>query len=262
MRVLQVVSFLALYVWSPAAHANEEQYIAAYFKEHISMCELRNLSQYWKKEQYETKIMIGKELVAKRDLLPSIKKANSTARKNGVKDCEYWDLDFNYEDAEVMGRVWGVDTYEAKMKLALHTAENSFKETKNLVQTHRKTLSHQYPPQAQPIDIFGISTYDYCHAKMLSKAYGQESVYDGKLWIGQLLKDNQSTLLDSKLQFARSEAQKKKENRCDFADTPYTYKDAEILAKAWSISTEEAKTMIEQKYLYGAEGLIPSHLKK
>ena len=52
MRVLQVVSFLALYVWSPNAHANEEQYIEAYFKEPISMCELRNLSQYWKKEQY------------------------------------------------------------------------------------------------------------------------------------------------------------------------------------------------------------------
>ena len=262
MRVIQIVSFLALYMWSPNAQANDEQYIEAYFKEPISMCELRNLSRFWKKEQYETKIMIGKELVQKNNLLPIIKKANTDARKNGAKDCEYWDLDFNYEDAELMGRIWGVDTYEAKMKLAQHTAATSFKETKKLITTHRKTHTKSYPPQAQPIDIFALSKYDYCHAKMLSKAYGQPSVYDGKIWIGQLLKNNEQELVETKLQFARSEAQKKKENRCQFSDTPYTYSDAEILAKAWSISTEDAKVMIEQKYLYGSESLIPKNHKK
>jgi len=262
MRVMQFVSFLALYLWSPNANANDAQYIDAYFKEPISMCELRNLSSYWKKEQYDTKIMIGKTLSEKTDLLPIIKAANTQARKNGIKDCEYWDLDFSYDDAELMGRVWGIDTYEAKMKLARHVAENSLKETKTLVQTHKKTNPRKYPPQAQPIDIFFLSSYDYCHAKMLSKAYGQASVYDGKIWIGQLLKDGEKDRVDLKLNFARSEAQKKKENQCAFFETPYSYADAEILAKSWSVSTDDAKVMVEQKYLYGSENLIPPKLKK
>ena len=136
MRVMQFISFLALYVWNGSAQASEESYFAAYVKEPISTCEIRNLSSYWSKSTADTKLAIGQAITEKKDLLSIIQKANQNARDKGVADCEFWDLDFTYEDAEVMGTAWGVDTYEAKMKLARLTAQQSFSVAKKLVGQH------------------------------------------------------------------------------------------------------------------------------
>ena len=148
MRVMQFISFLALYVWHSPAQANEDTYIAAYIKEPISTCEIRNLSSYWSKSTTDTKLAIGQAITEKKDLLPIIQKANKNARAQGVADCEFWDLDFTYEDAEVMGIAWGIDTYEAKMKLAGIAAQQSFSVAKNLVGQH--TAKQKNTPPTQP----------------------------------------------------------------------------------------------------------------
>ena len=264
MHVMQFISFLALYVWNGEANASEDAYIAAYTKEAISNCEIRNLSSYWSKSTTDTKIAIGKAITEKKDLLPIIKKANQSARDSGAKDCDFWQLDFSYEDAEVMGTAWGVDTYEAKMKLANIAAKESFSVAKNLVQTHTAKQKSAPPlaPKKNGDDAFFASKYDWCHAKMLSKAYSLNSVYEAKVWIGDIINSGDLGLLQAKMGFAQGQAEANPQNQCSFAETRFSYKDAEKLASMWNVSTAEAKVALQNKYLHGLEFQLEDRLRR
>ena len=262
MHVMQFISFLALYVWNSPAQANEDTYIAAYIKEPISTCEVRNLSSYWSKSAKETKIAIGQAITEKKDLLPVIQKANQNARDKGVADCEFWDLDFTYEDAEVMGLAWGVDTYEAKMKLAKIAAKESFSVAKKLVGQHTAKQKSAPKPKKTGDEAFFASKYDWCHAKMLSKAYGLNSVYEAKVWIGDILNAGDLGLLQAKMGFAQGEAEKNPQNQCSFTETRFSYQDAEKLASMWKVSTAEAKVALQDKYLYGLEFQLEEQLRR
>ena len=264
MHVMQFISFLALYVWNGEAKASEDAYIAAYNKEPISTCEIRNLSSYWNTSTTDTKIAIGKALGEKKDLLSVIQEANQHAREKGVADCDFWQLDFTYEDAEVMGTVWGVDTYEAKMKLANIAAKQSFSTAKTLVHTHSATQKSTTPvsPTKKGDEAFFASKYDWCHAKMLSKAYSLGSVYEAKVWIGDIINSGDLGLLQAKMGFAQGQAEANPQNQCAFAETRFTYKDAEKLAGMWSVSTAEAKVALQNKYLYGLEFQLEERLRK
>lgn len=259
MRVIQLISFLALYMWDNPAQAGENTYIAAYLKEPISTCELRNLGSYWNKPATDTKIAIGKTLTEKKDLLPIIQKANEQARAKGVADCDYWSLDFSYEDAEVMGKAWGVDTYEAKMKLARVAARQSFSEAKKLV---AKQKGAKAKPSQTGEAAFFASKYDWCHAKMLSKAYGLNTVYEAKVWMGDIINSGDLGLLQNKMSFARDQAIANPGNQCSFMETRFTYKDAEVLAGMWKMKTSEAKITLQNKYLYGLEFDLEKRLRK
>ena len=264
MHVMQFISFLALYVWNGEANASEDTYFAAYTKEDISTCEIRNLSSYWSKSATDTKIAIGKAITEKKDLLPIIQKANQSARDKGVADCDFWQLDFTYEDAEVMGAAWGVDTYEAKMKLANVAAKESFSTAKKLVSQHRaKQTSTPYaPPNKKGDEAFFASKYDWCHAKMISKAYSLNSVYEAKVWIGDILSSGDLGLLQAKMAFAQGQAEANPQNQCAFEETRFTYKDAETLASMWSVSTAEAKVALQNKYLHGLEFQLEERLRR
>jgi hypothetical protein len=258
MRILQYVSYLALYVWSADASANESAYMNAYYNEPISSCEIRNLASYWKTDVTDTKLSIGKAAAEQKDLLSTIQKANAQARTSGIKDCDFWSLDFTYEDAELMGAAWGVDTYEAKMKLAAISAQKSFKEAQKIVLANKKPVSKNQSPE----DAFFASHYDWCHAKMLAKAYRIKEVYEAKIWMGNLIRSGDSGLLETKMSYARKQALTNLPNRCDFFETRFSYKDAEKLASMWSISTSEAKVALQDKYLSSGEMRMEQMLKK
>ena len=258
MRVLQYISYLALYVWSADAKANESTYMDAYFKEPISSCEIRNLSSYWKTDLTETKLSIGKAAAKQKELLSTIQKANKKARTEGIKDCDFWDLDFTYSDAEIMGTAWGVDTYEAKMKLAAISAQKSFKEAQKILLANKKPVSKKQSPE----DAFFASHYDWCHAKMLAKAYSMNDTYEAKIWMGNLIRSGDNGLLETKMSYARKQALTNLPNRCDFFETRFSYKDAEKLASMWSISTSEAKVALQDKYLSGGVLSMEQMLKK
>ena len=263
MHVMQFISFLALYVWNGSAEANEDSYFDAYTKEPISMCELRNLSSYWKTSEADTKISIGKALTEKQDLLPIIQKANQHARDNGQVDCDFWQMQFEYEDAEVMGNAWGIDTYEAKMKLAKFAAQQSFSEAKKLIQKHASKQKSIAPTTNRTgEDAFFASKYDWCHAKMIAKAYSLKSVYEAKVWMGDIINTGDLGLLQAKLAFAQARAEANPQNQCSFEETRFTYKDAEKLAGMWSVSTAEAKVALQNKYLYGLEFDLEERLRK
>jgi hypothetical protein len=97
---------------------------------------------------------------------------------------------------------------------------------------------------------------------MLRKAYSMNDTYEAKIWMGNLLISGDKGLLESKMSFAREQAQTNLSNRCDFYETRFSYKDAEKLASMWSVSTSEAKVALQNKYLNGLEFNVEQMLKK
>ena len=249
MRKLQYVAYLALYFWNGSAYANDGGYFDAFISAEISQCEMRNLQRYWKlSDEYETKVAIGNKVLAKKDLVADIQNARKMALAAGEGDCDFWKLDFSYSDAETMASYWNTDTYDAKMKIAQYAAETSQLTVKNLI----KKSQSKSKTSTDPIDAFFAGGYDYCHALMVGNAYGKSS-YETKIWLGNILLGNDKQLVELKLDYGRSEAQKDPNKACRFGDTNFTYADAEKLGKMWKISTDEAKATLANKYTWGSE---------
>ena len=78
-------------------------------------------------------------------------------------------------------------------------------------------------------------------------------MHEAKVWLGNFLLGNDKQLVELKLDYGRQQAQKDPSKACRFSDTEFSYSDAEKLAKMWSISTEEAKATLANKYTWGAE---------
>jgi hypothetical protein len=150
-----------------------------------------------------------------------------------------------------MASYWKTDTYDAKMKIAQFVAETSQFTVKNFV----KKVSSSPKKNTiggSPSDAFFNSGYDYCHALMVGNAYGK-SPYETKMWLGSFLLANDKPLVELKLDYGRSQAQKDPNKACRFSDTDFSYADAQKLAKMWEITTEEAKATLANKYTWGVE---------
>ena len=257
MRTFHFVSYLVLYCWSGVAKAGEPNYFAAYLSAEISKCELRNLQSYWKlSTEQETKIAIGKKVFERQELLGEIRNARTQAVQAAQQDCDFWSLDFSYSDAEVMAAVWGTDTYEAKMKIAREVASSSQQTVKKMIKSKQGTA----PTSADPVSMFFAQGYDYCHAKMVGKAYGVDT-YETKSWLGGILQQGDKGLVEQKLAFARGKGLQNPANACSFLETDFTPQDAEKLAKMWKVSYEEAKIALVNKYLHGLEKDVMEELR-
>ena len=193
-----------------------------------------------------------------------IQKAAVIARKKGQKDCEFWDLDFQYEDAELMASVWKIDTYEAKMRIAQKVANSTQRDVRKIITEVRKNPPTPEPiVTSNPIDAYFGHGFDYCHAKMVGKAYGV-GIYESKMLMGELLVRGERGLVDNKLSYAggQIELANAGKNICDFYETRFDYKDAEKLAKMWKISVSEAKVTLSNKYLHGLERSMEERLRR
>ena len=61
---------------------------------------------------------------------------------------------------------------------------------------------------------------------------------------------------------ARQHAQAHHEARCTWADTSFTYNDAEAIASAWNLPVQEAKSTLASKYLWGIEQQVRADLRQ
>lgn len=99
---------------APFAHFVDSKY---------EYCDAKVLGALWGEDTYDAKLSIGRMLVAgEQDTLEQ----KLTLRRQYVLDhfddqwdgrCRYDDVGVNYEDAVMLGEFWGVDTWEAKMRV-------------------------------------------------------------------------------------------------------------------------------------------------
>jgi hypothetical protein len=145
-----------------------------------------------------------------------------------------------------MAAVWQVNTDDAKVKLAEFANEYGYSKAMGIIPQNAQGLSANQ------------GTVDQCHVLMIKESYGVNDS-DAK----SMYKDaSNGGYLDSKLNFARETLNKKNKNPCTFADSRFSYSDAEKIATLWSISVTEAKAALAQKYMYGLEFDVEKELRK
>ncbi|MDG1482575.1 MAG: hypothetical protein P8R54_23490 [Myxococcota bacterium] len=162
--------------------------------------------------------------------------------------CHYDQIGFTFEDAIALGNLWGIDSWEAKMRL----------EEKYLRDGHQDTFirealreAYQSSGQVDPIDLYASSEFEYCDAKVLSSYWGTDT-YDAKLKIGVMINNGDENSVSSTLQTAQRIAADNMDShdlRCNYSEIGFSYDDAVALAGLWGMDTWDAKIRIEEKYL-------------
>lgn len=105
---------------------------------------------------------------------------------------------------------------------------------------------------------FFSSPYTYCDAQLLA-SHWSETISDAKARIGRKIGWGDTSVVAEMLRDARKDAMKRGD-RCSFFDSAYTYDDAELLSKLWGVSVGEAKTVIEDKLMWGNDAIIKASL--
>lgn len=266
MRTVNLLAFLSLFVWNQKAEAADGGYFDAYLEANISQCEQKNLQKLWKTDDYDTKMTIGQKIVENQNIVSEIKKAHKAP---GASTCDFWAHGFSYLDAERMSIIWGVDTDDAKLKLAAEANKNSFAKAYALIPEDmnvEEARANQKDSAKSPATTES-KTMDTCYAMMIKDSY-EVTLKEATT----MMKDAMNYgYLEDKLSYARETIQKKYtpedliengKNPCKFSDSRFTYDDAVKLSTMWSISVNEAKAALAQKYVYGLERDIAKELKK
>jgi hypothetical protein len=101
-------------------------------------------------------------------------------------------------------------------------------------------------PMATP-QIAGAQEPTVCQIRSLASLWGTSQEEARAVAVGKLRAGLKSQLFDAEYAAA------KLPTTCAWSETPYTYNDAEVLARAWSMSPAEAKTQVESKIAQGLE---------
>jgi len=113
---------------------------------------------------------------------------------------------------------------------------------------------------AEDIRAWTTSGLTYCDAVVLSKHW-RVSVDESKVLVGRKIRSNNKPTLNAVLRQARSDSDKNAAKRCGFADTGFSYNDAEKLAKLWKTSVSDAKARVERKASTGNSSVVHELLK-
>ena len=167
------------------------------------------------------------------------------ARQFG-ESCDWSEVPHSYEDAETLGEIWGVSTWEAKNKVAQYYTDGDGDIVQNALDH-----GHYTPGEDEFLDVYVNSAYNYCDAKLVGAAFGGASPYEGKIAIGQKLYHDAPDLVEGLLSTSRALGR-----RCDWNDVPHNYNDAEALGEFWGVSIWEAKTKIAGYYTNGDSSIV------
>ena len=146
---------------------------------------------------------------------------------------------YTYNDAELLAKHWGKATIlDAKYKIG------------SLLISRNNTAIQQSLQQArQPQwNAYADSQYSYDDAKLLAKYWGKATILDTKYKIGSLLLSRNNAAIQQSLQQARQPHLGTEQQQWNaYAESQYTYDDAELLAKYWGKAT-----ILDTKYKIGS----------
>ncbi len=113
------------------------------------------------------------------------------------------------------------------------------------------------PAQAAGFETFAASKYTYCDATLLSKLW-KTSVYEAKVSIGDKIANGIQRNIGHLLAQSRAAG-----NACSWADTGYSYQDAEKLAKIWGLAQPyEAKNKVAAYLTNGQRNVVDRALRQ
>lgn len=211
-------------------------------------CELALLGRLWSSNQVVTEAE-AKHLreTNPEKLKAELQRAREAVTPTGWEICAYNEYGFDYNDAELLARVWGLaDPSEAKARMERKIIYREIDALRAQLAQARAAQGPPPPPN-KPAD-FG--PFNFCDADVLAAHWGKE-YSEAKAFIRTNVAAGTPQKVTKKLEPARM-AQAANMGICQFWSLPYTYEDAEAIAKLWSIDVSEAKARIEQKARVGA----------
>ena len=135
------------YVDEPEAYDHGEPSmdpLAAYDNSPFGYCDAKVLGALWGEDTYTAKSSIGRFILDNQK--GALHDKLSGARRHALDDfgnreirCHYDDIGISYEDAVLLGAFWGIDTWEAKMRV----------EQKFLLDAHEDTYIREALQQAR-----------------------------------------------------------------------------------------------------------------
>jgi hypothetical protein len=241
--------------------APQTQQLAAYASSRYGYCDAKMISLVWGASVQDAKVTLGSKVLSNLENLADADIASGRERSLAAFDsnrelrCSYEEAGYSYEDAVLLGQVWGVDSWEAKMRIERKVLLGSESYLNDQLQQARN-LSNV--PDSNPSDdlmeVFLNSRYGYCDAKMISLVWGS-SVQDAKVTLGLKVLSNLENLADADIASGRERSlaafETNRELRCSYEEAGYSYEDAVLLGQVWGIDSWEAKMRIERQVLLG-----------
>lgn len=218
-------------------------------------CDAKLLSMTWGTSVDEAKARVGRAVRATNDEdIYSELKAARTAAREGAPGCTLADLGLTFDDAVAVANLWQEEPAVAKASLLYKAHYGDYERVNELVARARAggPATEVDPDAAARRAFYDSPLVDYCHAKMLAAAW-QTSTSEAKAILGWKVKSGSTALLSSALDSARGFVSDNPQHQCDWADTSFTWQDAELLAEMWNMTRTEAKNALAMKYTWGTE---------
>jgi len=151
----------------------------------------------------------------------------------------YADSQYSYYDAELLAKYWGKATIlDAKYKIG-----------SLLISRNNAAIQESMQQARQPQwNAYVESKYSYNDAKLLANYWGKATILETKYKIGSLLISRNKARIQQALQQARQPHLGTKRQQWNaYAESQYSYNDAELLANYWGKAT-----ILETKHKIGS----------
>lgn len=253
---------------TPAVGAGAEtpapQPALAFIQAGYRYCDAVLLGAAWSMPADDAKAAGGVKLAAgqKSTLDGELTAAREAARRGVGRACTFAESGYVFDDAAALARAWETSTADAKATIVQKVHWGSYDNIDQLLQQARSAAPAAIDPDEAALRaFFDTERIDYCHAKMLAAAWGS-TVSQAKVALGHKALNQSWDLFEEAMSSARQHAQAHPEARCTWADTSFTYNDAEAIASAWNLPVQEAKSTLASKYLWGIEQQVRADLRQ
>lgn len=250
--VFLVLSLLGTPLLTTGAQAADS--VDSFLQSKWTYCDAKVFAGKWSSSIWDAKARIGRKVAAGADHILDDQRldAGLAADDSPQTACHFSETEMSMKDAELLAGAWNLTRNEAKSRLALKATRMGEAEVQRAVLAPlRGSTSHAGPTTAAGMDS--------CHTKMLRHLWGASEA-EVQATVQRKLSIGQGTYIQAEIEHARKLANLSDRVACSFFDTPYTYRDAELLGARWRQGVSEAKTTIARKYKFGMEDWLASEL--
>jgi hypothetical protein len=110
-------SLSGLIAVQPAMSQDEDDAMRAFFSSGYTYCDAKLVGALWGMDPGQGKAEIGYKVIG--GFPANLRRVFGESRANG-NSCEWGDTGLSYSDAERLAAVWGLSTWDAKLKAADH----------------------------------------------------------------------------------------------------------------------------------------------
>ncbi|PJB39532.1 MAG: hypothetical protein CO108_17105 [Deltaproteobacteria bacterium CG_4_9_14_3_um_filter_63_12] len=253
------VALTALQLVGAPAFAFADSGTAAY-----TYCDAQVLAKHWKKSVKEAKAKLAE--TDRAAVEKALNDARGTINNEKREICLFHESRFSYDDAEALASAWGIGVSEVKATIESKLFWGSSSIIDDELARIRSGEGFEGEGEGAENDVneaaanafFESKDYNYCDARLLA-AHWQIATWDAKVTIGQKIIWDSTQGLEVMLGEAR-EAAASRQDKCEFYEGPFTFEDAQLLAKSWDISVAEAKATIGNKLTWGGNKAVRSAL--